>query len=241
MNKIIKVLAGISTLAVLSIITVNVISRKPTKVDHPLQKSVYRVMNANKGSTGTGFAIQDGRGRRFIVTNNHVCTLNGMKLSAYVFVEREGEENQLKVVGHPVLAAPELDLCIIRAPGIAEPLVLSDREVKRGEHLVTIGHPEGGPLAIAVGQLISAEEEVVLPVAPAVCGMPGLMSGNCSASFALGLMSGPAVGGQSGSPVFDTNSKVIGVVAATDGDYSTAFIPVKNLIKVVNFLEYYLE
>src|SRR5215469_8305132 len=95
-------------------------------------------VGANAG-TGSGFVVSGG----YIVTNNHVVTLDGETTGASMQVDLS---NGASVAGSLVGRDPYSDIAVIRAPGVAGlpalPLGNSD-SVAVGDPVIAIGSPLG--------------------------------------------------------------------------------------------------
>jgi len=89
-------------------------------------------------STGTGFAVA----REYVVTNAHVVAGAGRHIKVRDSAGRLHDAS-------PVLFDPELDIAVLRAPGLgADALDFAARDPKRGDLGVAFGFPGGEDLKI---------------------------------------------------------------------------------------------
>ncbi len=110
--------------------------------------SVVRVdaLACGTGVTGTGFAIGNG----YVVTNAHV-------VAGATWVNVIADQSGAKARGTVVLFDPELDVAVIRTPGLKLPVLhFSSTSPARGVQAAAVGHPNGGPMTV-IAAAISAE------------------------------------------------------------------------------------
>lgn len=103
-------------------------------------------------STGTGFLL---RAHGLIVTNEHVIRDN-----REVIIYGAGLPKQLSLV---VFIDPQHDLAFLKAPDVSEaPLIhlATDRLIRQGERVVSIGHPFNLKYSAAVGNISNARQEM---------------------------------------------------------------------------------
>ncbi len=137
------------------------------------------------GSSGTGFNISpDG----LIVTNAHVVSGSG-----YVTLFFPGGEQRV-FIGSSVQLIEGVDLALIDIDGEDLPCVeLEDSYPEAGQEIIFIGNPLGYDWTISEG---SVSGMAYVDDTPVIC------------------IDGPVHPGSSGSPVFDDQSRVIGVIFA---------------------------
>lgn len=153
-------------------------------------------------STGSGFAVTDDR----LVTNRHVVAgAATLQVGTY-----DGQDVLVETAGTTVVA----DLAIVetRSP-LPAAVQLADEDPDIGDEVEIIGYPGGGRLTSSVGTVLAYEEDPL----------------NANAGEVI-VSSASAEPGSSGSPMYDSEGKVVGVVyaAAPDGSHSLA-VPVSTL------------
>jgi S1-C subfamily serine protease len=153
-------------------------------------------------STGSGFAVAADR----LVTNRHVVAgAATLQVSTY-----DGQDLLVQTAGTTVVA----DLAIVETNSpLPAAVQLADEDPDIGDEVEIIGYPGGGRLSSSVGTVLSYEEDPL----------------NANAGEVI-VSSAHAEPGSSGSPMYDTEGKVVGVVyaAAPDGSHSLA-VPVSTL------------
>lgn len=181
-------------------------SRTPTSVaavaarDTP---SVVMIKVDDGAGTGSGFVISGG----YIVTNNHVVTLDGEATSASLQVYLG---NGSSVAGQVVGRDPYSDIAVIRAAGVAGlpalPLGNSD-SIAVGDPVIAIGSPLGLADTVTSG-IVSALDRPV---------QPGAGTGTAPEVYFDAIQTdAPINPGSSGGPLVDAQGQVIGVDAALD-------------------------
>lgn len=158
-------------------------------------------------STGSGFAVTDDR----LVTNRHVVAgAATLQVGTY-----DGQDVLVETAGTTVVA----DLAIVetRSP-LPAAVQLADEDPDVGDEVEIIGYPGGGRLTSSVGTVLSYEEDPL----------------NANAGEVI-VSSAYAEPGSSGSPMYDAEGKVVGVVyaAAPDGSHSLA-VPVSTLRELLD-------
>ena len=167
-----------------------------TKLD---QTVVYLYVTSDEGSSeGTGFFIS---AAGHILTNKHV-----VEGSHYVYVRTShGSEYRAQVIK----TDPELDLALLRIVStsrkFAKVTIGNSEQINRGDPITVIGHPLGARFEYSV--------------------LTGILSGYNREHGFLQL-SVPSYPGISGSPVFDSKGRVVGVMAAV------AMAPKHQLVEI---------
>lgn len=208
-------------------------------------------------SGGTGFAITAPSGKRFILTNAHICRI-GENLIAHT---QKGVKHRISVIK----IFDKHDLCLMTPiKGLRSLKIASN--VSLHERVWLIGHPALRPLTLESGhyagdvtinlwmqcsksevreQAIAAKKalDAILndPNIPeSVKGMKffdfllksiKFSGGYCTKTFNSQYINNIAYGGNSGSPVVDKWGNVVGVLYAGRGDQPTASytVPLRNI------------
>jgi len=159
-------------------------------------------VNAGQG-TGSGFLIKGG----YIVTDNHVVTLDGFVRGAPLQVDfSNGKSAKGVLIGRD----PYSDIAVIKAVGVTNlpALTLGDSaSVQVGDPVIAIGSPLGLADTVTSG-IVSA---VGRPVQPGVGS-----SGAPQVFFDAIQTDAPINPGNSGGPLVNARGQVIGVDAAID-------------------------
>ena len=162
------------------------------------------MIKVNDGQgTGSGFLIQGG----FIVTDNHVVTLDGLVTSPTLRVYfSSGQSARGVIVGRD----PYSDIAVIKAVGVTDlpTLTLGNSSgVAVGDPVIAIGSPLGLADTVTSG-IVSAIDRPVQPTANA---------GNTATAFFDAIQTdAPINPGSSGGPLVNARGQVIGVDAAID-------------------------
>ena len=159
-------------------------------------------VNGSEG-TGSGFAIHGG----YIVTDNHVVTMDGLVSNASIQVYfSDGESAAARVVGRD----PYSDIAVIKATGVAglPALTLGNSgSVAVGDPVIAIGSPLGLVDTVTSG-IVSAVNRPV---------QPGSAGGVAPQAFFDAIQTdAPINPGSSGGPLVNARGQVIGVDAAID-------------------------
>ena len=159
-------------------------------------------VNGGEG-TGSGFLIHGG----YIVTDNHVVTLDGLLNSASLRVYfSNGQSASGMLVGRD----PYSDIAVIKAAGVSDLPALTlgnSNGVAVGDPVLAIGSPLGLADTVTSG-IVSAVDRPVQPTASA---------GNATPVFFDAIQTdAPINPGNSGGPLVNARGQVIGVDAAID-------------------------
>jgi S1-C subfamily serine protease len=153
--------------------------------------------------TGSGFIINGG----YIVTNNHVVTLDGEAQGASLQIDLS---NGNTVTGQLVGSDPYSDIAVIRAAGLSGLPALplgNSASVAVGDPVIAIGAPLGLEDTVTSG-IVSALQRPV---------EPGATGSATPEAFFDAIQTDAAINpGSSGGPLVNAEGQVIGVDAALD-------------------------
>jgi S1-C subfamily serine protease len=161
------------------------------------------MIKVNDGQgTGSGFLIQGG----YIVTDNHVVTLDGVLSGASLRVYfSNGKSARGVLVGRD----PYSDIAVIKAVGVTNlpALTLGDsKAVAVGDPVIAIGSPLGLADTVTSG-IVSAVDRPV---------QPSMTAGTTQVFFDAIQTDAPINPGNSGGPLVNARGQVIGMDAAID-------------------------
>ena len=159
-------------------------------------------VNGGEG-TGSGFLIKGG----YIITDNHVVTLDGLLTGASLRVYfSDGKSAKGVLVGRD----PYSDIAVLKAQGVTNLPALTlgnSGSVAVGDPVIAIGSPLGLADTVTSG-IVSAVDRPVQPAAT---------SGNAPQVFFDAIQTdAPINPGNSGGPLVNARGQVIGVDAAID-------------------------
>lgn len=153
--------------------------------------------------TGSGFIISGG----YIVTNNHVVTLDGQTQGSSLQIDLSNGDT---VSGQLVGSDPYSDIAVIKAPGLSGLPALplgNSASVAVGDPVIAIGSPLGLAGTVTSG-IISALQRPI---------EPGAASNAAPEAFFDAIQTdAPINPGSSGGPLVNAQGQVIGVDAALD-------------------------
>lgn len=176
--------------------------------------AVVRITGDNSG--GTGFSVTAPSGKRYILTNKHICKLRDA-------------ENRLKIE-FPGLKRPykkevieiseKHDLCLVESiPAFTKSLTIS-KELKVGTGVYVVGHPKLFALTVAEGEYI---EEAEIRVAMSRVTKKPVAIGHIKPNFSFfpkvevfksARLNVYSRGGNSGSPIVNFDGEVVSVLFA---------------------------
>lgn len=175
--------------------------------------SIIQLYSIEKGSGGTGYEIEY-QGREFIITNAHVCELKGEQ-GTLIAESPYMPKQSVKVLAE---LSNTSDLCIVEPlKGQLVPLHLADKELHLFETFYTTGYAYLGPLVTVFGM---SRQEMIVEI-------------EGEKRLAV-LAQAHIVGGDSGSPVFNSRGEVVGTIFAGDRDQLGLYIPLSTLKEFLN-------
>ena len=208
-----------------------------------LAQSVVYVTNDAGNSGGTGFQLENDKGRKFIVTNSHVCEAAG--LDGIISIRSEHEEPSIK--RRIIEASKTIDVCLIEAVDDMPALKMADG-YEFGDVAHVLGHPYLQPRTFVSGELVGEEQVAIVKyiLTPEtekdVC--PGTIEDvqmfifemkACVIRYKSISTTITIFGGNSGSPLVNAFGEVIGVVfAANNVDHWGKAVPLEELQEFIN-------
>ena len=196
-------------------------TRSPS--DKQLAKEVlsFNSIAKEKRTYGTGFRLRY-RGKVYILTNLHVCEVSKM-LGYPEYALVDGESFKVSKV---LKRSTEHDICALEDTDQNGGLPLSNKDLDVMDPLILIGHPLGLPVTVRRGNLI--QKGIVVCVRYD----SGARCLNASRISAL------AYHGNSGSPVFNADGEVAGILFAGSRAYpnKSLIVPYKDLVKFLKEL-----
>lgn len=192
-----------------------------------LRSTAVRIEN------GSGSVVEGASGRRYILSNYHVCLGAAWKGTLTAF-HPTGET----ITGRIVKRAPAVDLCAARLKGHMPALKLG-RQAAPMQEVWTRGYP-AGILSETHGRLATGTTwRFFFPIEEVgECpdeyrkeyGYDGRLSG-CVATFSSTLSSLYSRPGSSGSPVVDRDGDLVGVISSFDprGNFNAGLVPFDDL------------
>lgn len=165
-------------------------------------------VDSNFYSVGSGAVVKNDRNKTYVLTAGHVChtdleepiksAASSKKMSFKIETHESKFYNfEVKVISPDFLNGNDVDLCLLEGDRIRVPSIhLALRGPKIGDKVYNVAAPLGIYYA---------------PVAP-------LLSGYYSGPINKynDLLTIPAIGGSSGSPILDSNGDLIGVIFAAN-------------------------
>lgn len=215
---------------IIALFSVGAFARNSTRPN--LVSSIVKVTNISGDSGGTGF-VTASEGKSVIVTNDHVCEV---EQGGMVRIEDDAGRPYMKNI---LKRSGTRDLCVIE--GIDAPILnLAKRAPVRFERIQIVGHPLLKPTApshgVVTGKMLATflsqanadgscnagEEKVQVET------LFGALSA-CTKTEELGTTTAPISPGNSGSPVFNLEGEIVGVVNSAGADSAAMFVPLNYL------------
>jgi S1-C subfamily serine protease len=173
------------------------------------ERVAIRVRNVGCGGvrTGSGFALSANQ----LVTNRHVVAgARMLQVSTY-----DGQDLLVDTAGAGLVA----DLAIVDTGSqLPAAVTLAERNPEIGESVEVVGYPGGGRLTSTTGTVLGYE--------------PDPLNTNAGDVVVTDAQAEP---GSSGSPMYNENGEVIGVVyAATDDGTHSLAVPVETLRQLLD-------
>lgn len=180
--------------------------------------------DAKKEYMATGFSIATKDNVSFVLTNKHVCSMEDE--AEYELTLFTGKKVKASFVRNDAFA----DICLLKTNVIIRPVKLSLNNATRGDNLLSIGSPQGFFPMIFEG-FVSGYHNT---------NMTDKDDGKeFSVHFRAQIISVPVYPGSSGSPVFNRNSEVTGMIFAVYGDkeHISFMVPISEIWRFINVSE----
>lgn len=209
-------------------------------------ESVVQVLHPLRNGGGTGFAVKGKSGKKYIMTNRHVCAA---QVDGKIrIVLQDGSALTRKVV----YVDRQHDLCLIAGIDKLSPLDVSKQELQVGATLYAVGHPGLRQLTVSSGEYIGHEEiqmlhdarteleclqanGVMIPLPPIIQILTG-QEFACLIKLDTLQTTTVIYGGNSGSPAVNMWGNVIGVVFAGNRsqEHDNYIVPLSEVKRVLN-------
>lgn len=182
--------------------------------------SVVRIFGKNSMgmmSGGTGFSVQAESGKKYILTNKHICSLADKSGSLIVEIPGKARRYKRRIIE----ISSRHDLCLVESlPTFRNALRVAEK-VAAGDKIFVVGHPKLFALTVAEGEYIE-EAKIMLVMSkwriqPVVVKVPfRVTAGNYLrlTPFAASRFNVYSRGGNSGSPIVNKYGEVISVLFA---------------------------
>lgn len=180
-----------------------------------VRRSVVKLagISCGLGVQGTGWVIRPG----IVATNAHVVT--GQR-STTVLVPPDADGRTQRLRGRPIYVDKVNDVALLRVPGIEPPALRLAARDPKGEEVVMLGYPRGGPLTAEAGKAGSPTKVVA----------PDAYEQKMHLRTVVPLR-GEIVPGDSGGPVIGANGTVVAMVFGSTrrgtGGYAVPLGPIR--------------
>lgn len=201
-----------------------------TELYHYARQQTFRLVNPdNYKNGGTGFTVKAPSGRRYTLTNSHVCAL---AKEGYMIAERAGTTWKVRTIAE----ADDTDLCLLDPIPGTEGLDLAG-ESRIYDRIYIVGHPYLNPVSISTGHF-NYDESVWISycqsTGPQILGSPLDASSEmgdfmaCVKLIYAWFSDAHSAPGNSGSAVLNTNGEVVGVLFA-GGREQSLIVPLEPI------------
>lgn len=235
-------LIGVSSVLILSFFVSLIIQ---PSYRSQLEQSVVYVLNANGTGGGTGFHVMNDNGKKYLVTNAHVCM--GVKEGDTLNVlTSRGVQVQRRIIE----ISKDEDLCIAEPVQGSHALTMAENP-KPGQTISIFGHPRLQPNTQTYGEVTHYGDVKILeffiseerPASQCVGAGRKIELVNmfifqveaCVVTRFSFSTTAHGMGGNSGSPILDESNRVVGVLFAGDNQIFWGIgVPVNALRQFVN-------
>lgn len=161
--------------------------------------------------SGTGFSVLYKNGLTYILTNKHVCEARPNATFTISTIERVSYKASIFSID------PLSDLCVLKTELYVPPVKMEKYNVNMAEEVFVIGAPEGHFPTFVQGRAsyFVKVNEPDMKIAQ--------------------LINAPITHGNSGSPIFDEDGKVVGIIYAVSPQFNMIAYAVP-MITIRNFL-----
>lgn len=194
-------------------------------VDYQVQDKIT-LATVQKAYFATGFSIAATDVVSFVLTNKHVCDM-GPNANYTLTLQSGG-----KVQATFVRVDPFADICLLKANGMIPPLKLAKDNASQGDRILSIGGPDGAYPLIIEG-FVSGYHNMHMR-------SDSDEDGDFEVHFRAQVISAPVYPGSSGSPVFDVNGEVVGIVFAVRGEkeHIAFIVPISEVLRFLDTSEF---
>lgn len=241
-NTVIRAIAYLATAVVVAIFLLSINDIKEDYLSYTVNPSVLKLTPpTNLFSGGTGFVVRAPSGKRYTLTNAHVCRIatNGILLA-------RGEGDYAMAYISVIEISNTSDLCVLSpVPGIKGLSISSDQGF--GDELSVVGHPHLEPTTISHGYITNHQHTMLVisneasrieceldmggkyedlsdnPFAQALG-----VAGRCLKIYDSMRTNAVAYPGNSGSPVVNMYGNVVGVLFAGNSADNYGYIVTLN-------------
>jgi serine protease Do len=216
----------LSLITILSIGTISIPHIHDLLLINKASNVVFKITKVGHldGSSGTGFSIEDSKGRKFTVTNYHVCV--GLTNESGELVATASARPNTSHTVRILIASILDDVCILTPIERGEaPLKLSSGwYIGQRAHLM--GHPLGDLFRKSSGEIVGSKLITVYQYI-------GIFS--VPVNYEAIQITNFARGGNSGSPVLNDLGNVLGILFAGDSrsEHISYIIPADRINRVL--------
>lgn len=208
-----------------------------------ISNNVVKLTNSEGTSGGTGSYIIAPSGKQYILTNAHVCGIADDNDTLYVTHDGDTKMYPAQVVERSV----DTDLCVVEAV-LARPGIKLASSYSIPQDIYIIGHPHLLKTMLSIGQIFDklitqiVDHQILSNADEAACHLPknriveveGFFGSAKLCLIEIEALQSNAhiLPGNSGSPVVNTDGKLVGVAFAGDSSiYWGIIVPLEQVKK----------